>query len=559
MKHGERSGDERCSCYERGAPEVTEVRGSARHLKSNQPTICGDDEGGFVHRAENVWLTQVAHCETRHLRARMRSQRATIRPESEPTKGWSVMGAVDGNRSGASERRRFTDFFWAIFARLRSALNRYSIDRAETATPSSEAEVATRPRCLETQPTRNGMFCSQVEESFSAASPSASATANSELAEAGGIPIYNFQHGMSSRRTLRFGPYLIRLESNDHVDTSIFSSSGGRQLSSTLDENGALAHVSSPLTPRPGIWTETAIVEDHPALQASSALFPLLPFLSGRDDLALILWFLTGREVAVGSGPSQRFMLGGTADRLVSPNYFYAPTIDWSKLSLLASNGASDALYAVCLALASPDALLKISVASGALDALVSRWYKENRENPASDEVRARFKMALGAYEARLLEVGESAELVADVLARVPNLLNDASALAKLRAFLAGHQMLESDADETVFGRVKLLNTYRNAVAHQAKILVNSKAPVDTQLRIAGVVSLLLTMICRVYIAKHLLGVVGDDYGVEKDEACIRDFFKTGIFRGQDVFNESYDDFIRRVDDAWTLRGEFPL
>lgn len=465
-----------------------------------------------------------------------------------PTTGKEVPITFSEQRPSYSWMRLFR----AVCERLFQPLDRNS------KVGTGDAHLPKKVGTASGSPARAAMVSTTAEEGDAPASLQEDGHVRAATTGAGTIPLYNFEHGFSSQQTVCFGPYVIRAERSEHLDRETFSSSGGRQYSPTIDGNDQLANEITTLPSCVGQWAETAVVEVHPALDAKSVLFPAFTFLTGRDDLAFLLWFLTGREVAVGEDRPQRFMLGGSADRLVGANYFYFPVIDWSKVTHLASTGANDALYAACLALASPDLILKISVVTGALDSMVNRWFADTQPNPYTKAIRAHFKDALGVYETKLAELGVPPTLVADVVARIPARVS-ASALMKLQAFLIAHGMLDANAAPEVMERVRMLNTHRNTIAHSARIHVDPSKPLDRELLIAGAVSFVLTKICRVYIAKHLLGVVGDDYGVERDEKWVRDFFETGRFHGQDVFNESYDDFVRRVNDAWTQRGEFPV
>jgi hypothetical protein len=161
------------------------------------------------------------------------------------------------------------------------------------------------------------------------------------------IPIFNFEHGMRSKHVFRMGPYAIRVERDQHFDQTVFSSSGGRNYSIEVDDD-AVANRVTPLTRRDGRWSETAVVVDSPSLHERSLLFPSYEFLSGKNDLGLLLWFLTGREVLVGDERPQQFVFCGSANRLVSGNYFYGPSFDWSRIpSLAASGGGRRALRGV--------------------------------------------------------------------------------------------------------------------------------------------------------------------------------------------------------------------
>lgn len=376
---------------------------------------------------------------------------------------------------------------------------------------------------------------------------------NEQAGSATRLEIYNFDHGFSSPRALHFGPYTIRVCNDQHTSQDVFRSSDRRTFASTLDDD-VLKHTVTHLAATPGAWAVTAVVDDHPDLHAASVLFPQMPFMKGTDDLSLILWFLTGREVAIGANKQPQWPLC-PADRLVSANYFYFPVLDWAGLSTVFTFNASDALHAICLALAAPDLLLKTSLSTGALDVLATKWYKRAKRNRYDDAVRVRCKVATEAFKQSFIEQGEAPAIADDVGSRIQGLLND-SAYAKVEAFLLHHGMITATADEATIFRVKLLNKHRNAIAHTAGILIDPRKLIETELQIAGAVSAVVLKICRVYIAKHLLGIQGDEYGVDKDEAYVREFFATGKLHGQDVFNETFKDYMRRVESQWVERGE---
>jgi hypothetical protein len=368
-----------------------------------------------------------------------------------------------------------------------------------------------------------------------------------------GLDIYNFEHNFSSPIAVRFGPYILRVSNEAQARKDIFRRSEVHTFASAPAENGELEHTVTLQSATAGNWMVTARVDDHPALYDASVLFPDMPFMTGSDDLSLVLWFLTGREVAIGTNKQPRMMLC-EADRLVSPNYFYSAEINWASLNTLSSLDASDALYSICLALAAPDLLLKTSLGTGALDVLVSKWHKSSKRNRYNDAVIERCKLATEAFKQSLVEQGENAATIDDVAKRIAGLMYD-SAVSKLQAFLVHLRMLPSDANEEAIGRVRLLNKHRNAIAHKAAILINPTKSIQIELQVAGAVSAIVLKICRVYIAKHLLEV-NDTYGVDKDETYIREFFVTGKLHGQDVFHESYDDFIAGLKSEWREQGQ---
>lgn len=368
------------------------------------------------------------------------------------------------------------------------------------------------------------------------------------------IDIYNFDHCITSPWSFNFGPYRIHVRP-EHLDPAILAYSGGHNFSSRI-EGEALIHTVTPIAARPGTWQPTAVIESAAELGRSSRVLPNIPHRTEREDLELVLSFLTGRAVTIGNGAAQQAWLR-SGEPIVVGTFFYRPNLDWSALPTLEASGAADAMHVVCLAMTSPDLMTKFALGSAALDRLSGGWFGTDGSSLYSDDVRAKVKSAKPAIEAALRSTGLSESQIADIAPRIGNLCND-SAIAKLRAFLQAHGMFPQKEDTSAEKRLSQLNKHRNAVLHRATIHVISEASFETNAQIAGAVAHIIIMICRVYVSAHLLKIENDTYGIEKDRETILTFFAKGHFRNQDVYGESFGQFLSRVHESWTDRGEFP-
>jgi hypothetical protein len=76
---------------------------------------------------------------------------------------------------------------------------------------------------------------------------------------------------------------------------------------------------------------------------------------------------------------------------------------------------------------------------------------------------------------------------------------------------------------------------------------------------IAGAISVLILMICRTYIARYVLNINDGKNGIEGDLKAVCAFFETGLFRGHDVFTESCDSYLERIEADWTNTGQAPV
>lgn len=381
-----------------------------------------------------------------------------------------------------------------------------------------------------------------------------SATGESDSLSCTTVDVYNFDHGITSPRSFCIGPHRFHVRP-EHLDREILTYSGGHTFTHRVIENEIAPEVR-PKGARPGAWRPTAVLEVTPALKSASTMLPDVPDRMVQDDLALVLSFLTGREVTIGNNAVQSDWLR-SGEPIVVGSFFYHPYMDWSGLPSLASNGGADAMYVLSLAMSAPHLMTKFALGSAALDRLSGTWWGKFGVSMYDSGVREKVASAMPALEAALLGAGLSAAIAADIAPRLTNLCND-SAVAKLRAFLVAHDMFPSNADSIIESRLVLLNKHRNAVLHRATIHVIKEASFEQNAQIAGAAAILVLMISRVYVAAHLLQIEDDTYGIEKDRETVRTFFSTGRFRGHDVFGESYSDYLSRLHDAWLRRGDFP-
>ena len=383
----------------------------------------------------------------------------------------------------------------------------------------------------------------------------ANAGSSSADAPRGAHAIYNFDHGIRSPHSFWLGPYRIRVK-EEHIKPGILARGTTQHYSSQLDENGELRRVVATTPAHSGRWAPTAEIEDHDNLRRRSILLPDVPGRTERDDVALILSFLTGRDVIIGNDAPQQFWLR-SGERLVSETYFYRPNIEWGALPSVAAAGGAEAMYVVCLAMSSSELLMQLALGSASLDSLSGSWYSVDGKSRYDKVVREKFSRAKPAFETALRENGMDESLIEDMMPRLSNVCSE-SAVAKLQAFLVAHGMFPTGTCARASGRLALLNKHRNAVLHRATLHVVKGISFEINAQIASAVATLLLIICRVYVGKFLLKIDDGEYGIERDRKTVLTFFDVGRFREQDVFEESFEDYLERLEENWVNRGEFP-
>ncbi len=372
------------------------------------------------------------------------------------------------------------------------------------------------------------------------------------------IDVYNLDHDISSDWKFRIGSYQFEVQAGPQTRKDVFARGVSTSFQPVLDDQGNIVPTTSTKPANLGEWSVTASIDDHSDLHAASILFPNVPTLTGADDLALILTLLTGREVAIGLDAKQKYPLR-PGESVVCPNFFHlhTNTIAWEKLPKIASTGASESIYTVCEAMLAGDLIAKLALGFAALENLVSQWHEQAGITAYTKDIKSKISRAKEKFKQALLDEEMPQAIVDDIIPRMGNISTE-SALVKLKSFLVAHGMYPSLDTPTVFGRLQSLNVVRNGFAHRCKINVKGKLPFEFETQLAGALVLLALLICRVYIAKHLLEIDDGDYGIEKERKVVLDFFLTGKYRGQDVAGELYDDYMKRLVADWMSTGELP-
>ncbi|PIB45224.1 hypothetical protein AOA59_05495 [Pseudomonas sp. 2822-15] len=365
--------------------------------------------------------------------------------------------------------------------------------------------------------------------------------------------IYNFEHNLQREGMFYFGPYEFNVpqeliggsfaQAKKLVFAKKFSSSG---LQRTFAEKAAVS----------GDWNVTALLTEHPALDEPSVLMPDNPWVNGGFDLSLILSLLTGACVALDKDSPPDFKLSPALPIVCDDFFAKGSKVDWTLLPAMQAAGGGDALYALSLARDSQEGVVKLAMGSAALDGLVSRWHSTSGENRYSPEVKDKIKFALQSFETNLTNAKVDELLIKDIMSRTNNLSSN-SALSKLTAFLSMFEMYPKDAGKDVALRLKFFNVLRNSVAHTGVLRLSIAGQPDVTGRVAGAVAVLLQYICRVYIAKYLLGIV--DAKIEETQQVVKKFFTTGKLFGNDIITEDYDAYRQRLIDHFEEHGNLDL
>lgn len=365
--------------------------------------------------------------------------------------------------------------------------------------------------------------------------------------------IFNFEHHRSSEGSFFIGPYSITVK-KEHIDRD-FARSKRLVFEDTFSFSGFERKVTEEPS-SPGDWNVTAVVADHEKLDQPSVLLPDAPWGNGAYELSFILSLLTGRHTLVGDDSKPYHPVSPGQD-ITSKNFFRTgQKIDWGRLPILRDAGVGEAMEAILLAMTHDNAGVKIAMGSAALDRLNTRWYSISGSNPYTKEVKAEVKTAVQAFKVHLEKAGVNQDLINDIMPRLSNVTNE-SALAKLSAFLKASGMYPEKPDEKTLERLKWFNALRNSIAHSGWIRLDITGSPEASIRVACTVAELLQNICRIYIAKYLLNI--KDWGLDKAQKTVMDFFLHGTYNGQDILTEDHETYQQRLIDHYEEFGNFDL
>jgi len=381
--------------------------------------------------------------------------------------------------------------------------------------------------------------------------------------------LYNFDHRISSPQDINIGPFRIEI-TQEHCENlkKLF-----RQPKRTYSFDENLNRIVTKVPKFRGEIAETAVAYFDESTIKIPKLFPEVPNTTQLHDLTLILSFLTGRRVYLESqldnDPTCTY-----SDRVVGGNFFYKRVDFWKNLDLIEKQGMSAALYALVCESGTNCLIGKAGYSNSAFDVVTSYWSKNNGKTKYSNPslIKSGIAKVLTQIDSLFLrkvrdlltkglnEEGVEKSVVADISARLNLYSSSPSAIYKATAFLQAQGLCPAgDLGADVERRLKWVNWVRNAVAHQGDIPKDKEKTLsfETRMRISGAVVLLVGEISKVYIAKHILGIC--DCSLDESEKDILAFFEHGTFRGDKVFEETYDDYMERVAQRWIENGELNL
>lgn len=354
------------------------------------------------------------------------------------------------------------------------------------------------------------------------------------------VDLYNFDHGFNKPGAYRFGPYRFDISQQDVDALSKLTRSGRTTFTHDDDHRPIVVRAGI----EPGAIVKTATVSLVDRLPHAPNQLHAGSDEDGFGDLALLLSFLTGRQVFLPS------MIIGTesthcGEIVVGGNYFLCNGVSWPQIDQIAAQGLIPAIWAAVNSKKLRDSIGQMLYASSAFDAICTRWAKSGMTKRSAEE-RKQIKSATESIET-ILDGAFEGDRLTGYKKKIASIF-DVSGVAKATAFLVSMGLVDPQSDEAK-QRVVHINRVRNIVVHEANIPSYLH---EDEYRRAEIATAIM-VITQEIVCLRLADVAGiHDYQVEMTRKSLRSFFDSGDFRGHKIFDESYEQFAARIEQQWT-------
>ncbi len=377
--------------------------------------------------------------------------------------------------------------------------------------------------------------------------------------------LYNFDHGFKTAKNFKIGQYLIEVSDDQAKNLNELEQNATRSF--TLDEN--LQPKVETTDYKIGKITETATLKVKKTELQPSIIYKEQPERNLIDDFIVFLSFITGRRVYLEHELKQNLSTN-YFDSVVSKHFFHFPKVDLiDGFKNLDHLKLTTQFYNLVYANTLKDLPSISFYANTIINALYDKWSKSNKVSTYSgkkintEKIKDYLKFQLNKKIAAKIQilvrsflVNESREsdVVSDIVARI-NISDQPSAMYKFQKFLIGLNLIPENSDKEILDRVQRINKVRNMIMHAGDIISDKKLDYDQRLSITGNITFIIIGIVEYYFAKEIFKI--DNYHVEQNAEEIRKYFNSGIFRGQKVFKETYEQFIDRQNYEWIENGTY--
>lgn len=377
--------------------------------------------------------------------------------------------------------------------------------------------------------------------------------------------IYNLDHGFKKETKINIGEYEIFV--SDFQAKNLNSLETNAKRSFEMDET--FNRIVKEYEYQPGGIFETATIKIDEKQITRSLIYTELPERNSVDDFILFLSFITGRRVYL-DRDLNRFISTFYTDGAVNKHFFHFPAVDLSHgFQSLSKLQITTQFYNLVHVKTLRDLSAMCFYSNTIINGLYENWCKANNTSKYPkpkvriDNIKnflklkiesslvSKFKVWVHSY---LSEDSYDKHVKSDIVERI-NLYNGPSALYKFQKFLTGIGILPENPDKDMIDRLKWINRLRNTMVHMGELPSDKHLDLKMRAEISSNITFLLIDIAEFYFANEVFKI--DNFLIEQNKNDIINFFKSGIFRGKKVFNETYEDFCNRQDYEWIENGNY--
>lgn len=298
--------------------------------------------------------------------------------------------------------------------------------------------------------------------------------------------------------------------------------------------------------------TATILIEEDKLFDSMIAPGPNRTII---NDLCYLLSFYTGRIVCTVNDTEIYSYKKFTSSIIQDGKWADYITNYKAQIDSICSNKLNNTFYNI-LHLFQQSELLSIGFYSSAIvNDLYSKWWTKQPKIVSKSDTK-KIKEQVSIEIKKVLEKEMSEELYNDIYIRFAQSLSNPSAHYQLYNFLRSF-CIDTDNDK-IKNRVKLFNQVRNRIVHSGDLYRDKKKSEDLNVTMNVNLVTVLTDIIKVYFCQSIL-YIDSDFQVAQYIDKLNNFFKSGKYNGMDIFNETFDDYYKRLDEIWLNIGNLQI
>ncbi|MFQ3909124.1 hypothetical protein [Leptospira borgpetersenii] len=371
--------------------------------------------------------------------------------------------------------------------------------------------------------------------------------------------IYNFDHGFKSPNEVAIGSFIFKIDQSHCIAVTKLARSERTLISFGWRET----QKRSIKKIRPS-WQITARLHFFKASKPAQ-FYKKTKSFNEIDDICLLASFLTGRKVCTRRS-IHRVQPGNFSKSLILPSEFFSVLEKLIQQKAKLNNSHSiTAIHNLVVAQGSSDFLEAGMYTFSAINVLYDQWWEKNRSNMISKSkirlLRSKVYSMISKQIAlkirvKLLKASRD-ENIHPILSEdlSYSLLSGMhiSSLMKFRFFLISLNLFPDTPNQFELEQLKWLNGVRNSLCHSGTMPNSGRnVPEDAIFRLSKVAILVQMDIVRIAIA-DLLNL--NTFNIQNIKSEIKNFFVKGVYNGQNVYNESYANYLNRISHQWEEEG----